>query len=84
MRVVLLVFDIATVALTFLAAYLWFNASHTRHRRISRGETLDAADLNRIIVELNRSQIANERAALATGAAGAALAVRLLLDLLLA
>ena len=83
MRTALLAFDLTTVALTFLAAYLWFNASRSRHRRISRGETLDAADLNRIIVNLNRSQIANERAALATGAAGAALAVRLLVDLLI-
>ena len=83
MRFVLLVFDVTTVALTFLAAYLWFTASQPRHRRITRDETLDAADLNRIIVTLNRSQIANERAALATGAAGAALAVRLLIDLLI-
>jgi hypothetical protein len=83
MHIVLLAFDLTAIALTFLAAYLWFSASQMRHRRITRDETLDAADLNRIIVNINRSQIANERAALATGAAGAVLAVRLLIAFLI-
>lgn len=52
------------------------------YRRISRHEAIDAGgDLNRIIVALNRSQIANQRVALATAAF--ALGLRLLIDLLL-
>ena len=34
-------------------------------RRVSRFETLDAADLNRIMVMMNRNQILNSRGALA-------------------
>jgi hypothetical protein len=79
----LMFFDILTIALAMLAAYLWFASSRTRYRRISRHESIDAGDLNRIIVALNRSQIANQRAALATAASAFALALRLLIDLLL-
>jgi hypothetical protein len=79
----LMFFDIVTIALAMLAAYLWFASSRTRYRRISHHEAIDAGDLNRIIVALNRSQIANQRAALATAASAFALALRLLIDLLL-
>lgn len=79
----LLFFDVLTIGLAMLAAYLWFVSSRTRYRRVSRHEVIDAGDLNRIIVALNRSQIANERAALATAASAFALALRLLIDLLL-
>jgi hypothetical protein len=79
----LMFFDVLTIALAMLAAYLWFASSRTRHRRISRHEAVDAGDLNRIIVALNRTQIANQRAALATAASAFALALRLLIDLLL-
>lgn len=79
----LVFFDILTIGLAMLAAYLWFQSSRTRYRRISRHEAIDAADLNRIIVAMNRSQIANQRAALATAASAFALGLRLLVDLLL-
>ncbi|MBL9096263.1 MAG: hypothetical protein JNK07_04995 [Alphaproteobacteria bacterium] len=79
----LVFFDVLTIGLAMLAAYLWFISSRTRYRRISRKEEIDAGDLNRIIVAMNRSQIANQRAALATAASAFALALRLLLDLVL-
>ena len=79
----LMFFDVLTIALALLAAYLWFASSRTRYRRISYREALTAHDLNRIIVALNRSQIANQRAALATAASAFSLALRLALDLLL-
>jgi hypothetical protein len=76
-------FDVLTIILTFVAALLWFTASRNRYRRISHKEQVDAGDLNRIIVALNRSQIQNGRAALATAAAAFALTIRLVVDLLL-
>jgi hypothetical protein len=79
----LIFFDVLTIALALLAAYLWFASSRTRYRRISRHEAIDAGDLNRMIVALNRSQIANQRAALATAASALMLALRLFVDLLL-
>lgn len=79
----LIFFDVLTIAFAFLAAWLWLQSSRTRYRRISRHEAIDAGDLNRIIVAMNRSQIANQRAALATAASAFTLALRLLLDLLL-
>jgi hypothetical protein len=76
-------FDILTIGLAFLAAYLWFKSSRTRYRRVSRHEDIDAGDLNRIIVAMNRTQIANQRAALATAASAFTLSLRLLLELLM-
>jgi hypothetical protein len=38
-------------------------------RRVSRFEELDAADINRIVVAINRNQIVNRRAALASAVA---------------
>jgi DNA-binding MurR/RpiR family transcriptional regulator len=43
---------------------------------------LDAADINRIVTNLNRTQILNSRAALATACAGLLAAARIWLDLL--
>jgi hypothetical protein len=43
---------------------------------------IDAADLNRIVTVLNRSQILNARAALATGISALFVAVRMILGLL--
>lgn len=76
-------FDVLTIILSFVAALMWFNASRGRYRRVSHKEQIDAGDLNRIIVAMNRSQIRNQRAALATAAAVFALTLRLIVDLLL-
>lgn len=58
------------------ASWLWYSAGRRSVRRISRFEELDAADLNRIIVAMNRSAVLNRRAALASAASAACLALR--------
>ena len=59
------ILDLLAMVAALAAAWLWFRASGSRLRRVSRAETLDAADLNRIVVMLNRNQILNSRGALA-------------------
>jgi len=44
------VLDIAAIATSLVAAALWYQAGARTVRRISRNETLDAADLNRMVV----------------------------------
>jgi hypothetical protein len=73
----LLALDLLTIAATAAAAWLWYRASSSMIRRVTRGEDLDAADLNRIIVAINRAQILNSRAALATAASAALVSLRL-------
>jgi hypothetical protein len=58
-------------------------ASRNRVRRISRREVLDAANINRLVIALNRTQILNARAALATAVAAVLAAIRLGLSALL-
>jgi hypothetical protein len=50
-------------------------------RRISRHEALDSADINRIVTTMNRTQILNARAALATALSALFAALRVVLDL---
>jgi hypothetical protein len=66
---VLTVLDGGIIAAASASAWLWWMASTQRMRRIDRSETLDAADLNRIITALNRMQIRSSRAAIATALA---------------
>ncbi len=61
------------------SAWFWWAASRQRLRRISRDEVLDAADINRMVTVLNRTQILNSRAALATAVAAALAALRIAL-----
>lgn len=63
-----------------VAAAYWYAASNRRIRRISYHEDLNAKDLNRLIVALNRTQILNARAASAASISGIAVSLRLLLD----
>ncbi len=79
----ILAFDLLAIVTALAAALLWFQASQRRLRRIARAERLDAADLNRIIVAINRAQILNGRAALATGLSASAVALRFALDVAL-
>lgn len=58
------------------ASWLWYSAGRRPVRRISRFEELNAADLNRVVVAMNRSAILNRRAALASAASAACLALR--------
>ncbi len=73
--------DALGIVSALIAAGLWLRASTARVRRVSRDETLDAADINRIVIAVNRSQILNRRAALATAVSAVATALRFALDL---
>jgi hypothetical protein len=75
------VLDLIAILAALAAAFLWFKASGHRVRRIARDEELDAADFNRLIVAVNRAQILNSRAAMATAASALALALRMAYDL---
>jgi hypothetical protein len=77
-----LVLDLFGIATALLAAWLWYMAGRRRLRRISRFEELDAADINRIVTAINRSNLLNGRAALAAAASALSLAVRFAADLL--
>ncbi len=59
------------------SSYVWWLASRQRLRRISRLEELDAADMNRLVTVLNRTQILNARAALLASATAAHAALRI-------
>lgn len=73
------VLDAAIVISALASAALWWKASRARLRRISRHEELDAADINRIVTALNRTQILNSRAAVTTALASVLAAMRLAL-----
>ena len=62
MAELVVVLDLLIVAAALASAWLWFIASRHRVRRVSRHEVLDAADINRIVTALNRTQIPNARA----------------------
>jgi hypothetical protein len=70
------------ITAVLIAARLWLVASRNRVRRISRREVLDAADINRMVVALNRSQTLNARAARMTGASALLAAARVSADAL--
>ena len=76
MPTLFIILDLAAILSALLAAALWYQAGARSVRRISRFEELDAADLNRLVVAMNRSAILNRRAALASAASAACLALR--------
>lgn len=75
------ILDLAIVGFAMASAWLWWASGRHRARRITRREELSAADINRLVVALNRSQMLNTRAAFTTACAGALAAIRLALDL---
>lgn len=79
MTAVLTTLDLGIGAAALVSAWFWWAASRQRLRRISRDEALDAADFNRMVVALNRAQILNARAALATAVAAGLAALRIAL-----
>ncbi len=79
--VLLIVLDVMIVGAALASGWLWWSASRQRLRRMGRFEALDAADINRIVVALNRTQTLNARAALATAIAAALAGLRILLGL---
>jgi hypothetical protein len=76
-------FDLLALSTALMAAWLWYKASSCPTRRISLGETLDAQDFNRVVTAMNRSQILNRRAALASAASAFAVALKFTYDFLM-
>lgn len=70
--------DLVAIAGALMAAWLWMKASANRVRRVSYDDDLSAADINRIVVSINRSQILNSRAALATAVSATAVALSMI------
>jgi hypothetical protein len=75
------VLDLVALIAALAAAWLWFKASGNTVRRVDRCEELNHLDLNRIVVAINRSQILNRRAALATAVSAIAIAAKFAHDL---
>ena len=63
MQAIVYLLDAAIVIAAVLSAWFWLRASGKRVRRVSKYETFDYADINRLVVALNRAQILNARAA---------------------
>ena len=76
MPTLFILLDLAAILSSLAAAGLWYQAGARTIRRVSRFETLDHADLNRMVVAMNRSAILNRRAALASAAAAICFALR--------
>lgn len=74
--------DLLAMSAALAAAWLWYRASATKLRRVSRFEELNAADLNRLVVAMNRNQIMNSRGALAAMVAALCSALRFAADAL--
>jgi hypothetical protein len=75
------ILDVFAISTALLAAWLWFRASSCTVRRVSKNEAIDSLDLNRIVTALNRSQMLNRRAALATAASAVVIAFKYGVDL---
>ena len=82
MAIIVVLLDLSIVAAALVSTALWMMASRRRVRRVSRHEELDAADMNRLITAMNRTQILNARAALATAVATLLAGARVFLDVL--
>jgi uncharacterized SAM-binding protein YcdF (DUF218 family) len=83
MMTITAILDALALASAMLAAWLWFRASSYRVRRVSKAEELNHLDLNRIVTSINRAQVLNRRAALATGVSALAIACKFAHDLLM-
>jgi hypothetical protein len=59
------------------AAFLWFKASSVFVRRVQKNEAINSLDLNRVVTSINRTQMLNRRAALATALSALAIALKL-------
>jgi hypothetical protein len=76
------ILDMMAIATALYAAWLWYLASRHKLRRVKHNEVLDAHDINRMIVSINRTQILNSRAALATAVSAVTVALRFLASFL--
>jgi hypothetical protein len=70
------ILDLLALISALAAAFLWWKASGHQVRRISLTEQLDAQDFNRIVIAMNRSQMLNRRAAIATAVSALAIAMK--------
>lgn len=84
MTALFLVLDLIAIAGALGASWLWLRASGNRVRRVSKDEQLSAADINRIVVSINRSQILNSQAALSTAVSAIAVTLRMIAGLITA
>lgn len=76
------ILDALALASALAAAYLWWKASCNHVRRISLTEKLDAQDFNRMVIAINRTQLLNRRAAVATAVSALAIALKFGHDLI--
>lgn len=76
MPTLFIILDVAAILSSLFAAALWYQAGARTVRRVSKFETLDHSDINRMVVAMNRSAILNRRAALASAAAAVCFALR--------
>ena len=81
MPILFYILDTLTILSALVASWLWYMAGSQSVRRISRPERLDAADINRLVVAMNRAAILNRRAALATAASALFIALRFAVSL---
>ncbi len=75
------VLDLLALFTALLAAYFWFRASSYQVRRVSKSEDINSLDLNRIVTAINRTQLLNRRAALATAVSAFIIALKFAHDL---
>lgn len=78
----IVVLDILILISAAASAWFWWKASGRQLRRVALTEELNAQDINRIVVNINRAQILNARAALSTALSAGLVAVRFLVILL--
>ena len=76
------IFDMLGLVSALAAALLWWHASRNHVRRVSLTEKLDAQDFNRLVIAMNRTQLLNRRAAIATAVSALAIAMKFAHDLL--
>ncbi len=74
--------DLLALCTALVAAYLWFRASSYQVRRVSKSEDINSLDLNRIVTAINRTQLLNRRAALATALSAVIIALKFAHDML--
>lgn len=75
-RAAILGLDVASIVFALLASWFWWRASGRMVRRVEKDEELNSRDFNRIIVAMNRAQMLNERAAIASAIAAFVIALR--------
>lgn len=78
----ILLLDLLALASALVASYLWFRASSVQVRRVNKSEDINSLDLNRIVTAINRTQLLNQRAALATALSAGMFALKFAHDLL--